>query len=88
MARFMPRPFYPGYPLNRRLGGPQSGPVWTLGEKKYHLALSVIESQFLGRPARSPNITPTELSRFPSVNVINGNIKHNDKRLMDSSTGY
>ena len=70
MIRFTPWPFYPGYPLNRRLGGPQSGPVWTF--RRYHLVLSAIESQFLGRQARSPNITPTELSRFPSVTVING----------------
>jgi len=67
---------------------PSQGRSGRFGEKRYHLALSAIESQFLGRPARSPNITPTELSRFPSVTVTNGNIRHNDKRLKDSSTGY
>jgi len=65
---FTPRPLYPGgrnpwYPLDRRLGGPQSRsgrgeaeknfPSPCRGEKKH------------GRPAQSPDAIPTELSRLP-----------------------
>jgi hypothetical protein len=52
----------PGHLLNRRRGGPES---WRgcLGKEKKSLSLPGVELRFLGRPACSLVVMPTELSR-------------------------
>jgi hypothetical protein len=52
----------PSYPLNRRLGGPQSR-YGRSGEETNLLLLSFIEPQFLGRPAHSQSIYRPNYSR-------------------------
>jgi hypothetical protein len=54
------------YPLYRRLGGPQSRSE-RCGVQKHLLPLPGIESRFLCRPARNPNVMPSEPLRLLGV---------------------
>jgi len=70
MVSFTPRPLYdqgknPLYPLDRRLGGPQSWPG--RGDEKKSLPLPRIG---LGRSVRSPSTTLTELPRSMSLHEL------------------
>jgi hypothetical protein len=55
----------PLYPLDWRIGGPQSR-SGSGGEEKNSQPAPGIEPQNSGRPARSPGAIPTELSRLYS----------------------
>jgi hypothetical protein len=63
VVSFMPQPFYPQYPLYKRLGGSQSQSE-CYGEKNNHLSLPGIKPQFLGRPVLMIVTILTELSRL------------------------
>jgi hypothetical protein len=65
VVNFTPLPLYPWgnstrYPLDRRLGEPQS--VWTLRNRK---SFASTGNRLFGHPSRSLVAIPTELSRLP-----------------------
>jgi hypothetical protein len=62
VPRFTPRPLYLRYPLDRRLGGPQSRPG--RGSKEKRIQFRSFRESSPGRPARSLITILTELLRF------------------------
>ena len=74
VVMFTRRPLYPRYPLDRRLGEPQSLPGHFRGKKNI-LPLPGIKSRFFGCPDRSPVNIPTD------VLLILTKIEINKKRV-------
>jgi hypothetical protein len=62
-GRFTPRERAPFYPLDRRLGGPQSR-SGRGGEEKNSQPPPAIEPEYTDRPAHIPVSIPSELSRL------------------------
>jgi hypothetical protein len=81
VVSFTPRSLYlrgksPQYPLDRRLGEPQSRCAG-LGRRDKSLPLQVIKTWFFGRPARSLITIPTELSWLRAI-------KHNTIKTLST----
>jgi hypothetical protein len=80
VVSFTPRPLYlqvknPWYPLDRRLGGPQSR-SGRGSEEKCSQPMPGIEPQNPDRPARSLVSIPTELSRLYHLVIVCLNVGH------------